>query len=1148
MEDFENSLSINSLLQERWQYHSPQAKAERTATEIKRRRRIAETGVEGGIELKQEAAEPEGFSLSGAATQVAGGALEFFQEAGKSYIEFNQTLHNLRNDKGWVGNFLRTVTPPQMGIIADMPIFSEGVIDTKKIDFADQIIPESDDMSLQLIRGLSQFATGMVATGGALRATGAAASIGKKAMPYVAGAVTDFMGFDPDEQTLAEIAQNYSYIGPLASVLASDEDDSVWEKRLKNSVEGLFVGKAVDKIGGLVVSQAKAYRSRRLAKQLDKEASFVAETQAKAKKLNADDAGKQTEELLDAPEAKAVKAPEEEIEITTTKQQLDEIDPTAHFKEELEIFDGINLKEMDPSDASRGVITNKELKNLAQHTGLSEDELARRQAGGIYNAEKMVAALNLMKKSATRVKELAKAATKKTASDLDKEAAHQAIDAHKIIVAQFRGASEELGRGLQAMKLYAKDDRHATKMMDEILNMRNVDAGSDAMFARLAQLDENQIATAIRGSFGKNMREAVFRTWINGLLANPVTHGLNLTSGGLAIVGKVGERATARAISMATGSGGVAPGEVGALMSGIFNGFSDAVRAAGKAMVKGEGSERFAKLEMKKSEPWGEMFNKVGTTGWALTVLGKFFESPGRMLMAGDEFLKGINYRMELESLATRRAYEELEQGALKIAKKEKLTGKAASKRVADIIAEGEGLQKRIREIIENPPDELQFKSVEEARVNTFTNPLKGDTAIGSFGASINKLTQKHPALRIAIPFIRTPANIIQYGVERSPLHVLPRSKFWKDVAKPGAKRDIAIAKVAFGTMVGGVAANLSQQGIITGGGPNNRFQKNLMMQSGWKPYSIKVGDSYIQYDRLAPWGKILGVAADIAEVAGELSSEDPAKLDEFVFGLGLRAGTLVNPEYLTDNLSQLFEVVKDKKNAERYVANMAQTLVPLSGALRGVRRAMDPNVREVVERSSEDDWKPLETVINSIKNIIPGLSEDNVPRLNMFGEEVMYPQGVGPDIASPILASKADESGVYDRLIELGMAGAILDSKPIFNGEHLRLRMPSRTISMGGGAKRIDMRLTNEQYNRYIYLSNGLNADGSRGSTKPLKEALADAMKRTYRNEIVEQTRYKDIIRRYYNNGTKLIKRDKEIRDQFKERNKLMRESLRRM
>ena len=67
-------------------------------------------------------------------------------------------------------------------------------------------------------------------------------------------------------------------------------------------------------------------------------------------------------------------------------------------------------------------------------------------------------------------------------------------------------------------------------------------------------------------------------------------------------------------------------------------------------------------------------------------------------------------------------------------------------------------------------------------------------------------------------------------------------------------------------TTMGGLAAS----GVVTGGGARDPQQRALDIATGWRPYSIKIGDKYISYQRLDPFSTVLGLAADTVEFAKE--------------------------------------------------------------------------------------------------------------------------------------------------------------------------------------------------------------------------------------------------------------------------------------
>jgi len=80
-----------------------------------------------------------------------------------------------------------------------------------------------------------------------------------------------------------------------------------------------------------------------------------------------------------------------------------------------------------------------------------------------------------------------------------------------------------------------------------------------------------------------------------------------------------------------------------------------------------------------------------------------------------------------------------------------------------------------------------------------------------------------------------------------------------------GATRDLAVSKALIGTGMGTAVYQAALDGRITGSAPTDPKKTRLLLADGWKPYSIRIGDTYYSYKRLDPFSTTLGVAADLA-------------------------------------------------------------------------------------------------------------------------------------------------------------------------------------------------------------------------------------------------------------------------------------------
>ena len=94
------------------------------------------------------------------------------------------------------------------------------------------------------------------------------------------------------------------------------------------------------------------------------------------------------------------------------------------------------------------------------------------------------------------------------------------------------------------------------------------------------------------------------------------------------------------------------------------------------------------------------------------------------------------------------------------------------------------------------------------------------------------------------------------------------RSRFLAELAS----EDPQLRAEAYGRGVAGLAFTvtglaLTANGNLTGGGPKDYKQRKLLEEAGWRPYSIKVGDDYISYQRMDPFASMLGIFADMSDI-----------------------------------------------------------------------------------------------------------------------------------------------------------------------------------------------------------------------------------------------------------------------------------------
>jgi len=321
---------------------------------------------------------------------------------------------------------------------------------------------------------------------------------------------------------------------------------------------------------------------------------------------------------------------------------------------------------------------------------------------------------------------------------------------------------------------------------------------------------------------------------------------------------------------------------------------------------------------------------------------------------------------------------------AMRQARMEGLTGTPAKTRAGELLA--------------NPTDEMVKRSFDYARYLTFQTPLPHD----SFAAGLSRGTQRRPWTKLFFPFVRTPANILKFSAERSPLGLLAKS-VQADIRAGGVRRDNAVARMLVGSGVGATIYSAALQGKVTGGGPLDDNARRLMQADGWQPYSFKVGDQYYSYARLDPFSTIIGTAADMVDL-GEHMTDRQREHTGMQIGAAVIAN-LSNKTWLSGLTSALEAINDPGRNLENFVARTAGSIA-VPGFVAQVARTQDPILHEA------RDWQ------NRIRSRVPGLSDNLPTRRDIFGKPITSEGGLGPDIISPIWTSKAKNDPTVKALV----------------------------------------------------------------------------------------------------------------------------------
>ena len=677
-------------------------------------------------------------------------------------------------------------------------------------------------------------------------------------------------------------------------------------------------------------------------------------------------------------------------------------------------------------------VTFQEIKDKAAESGISEGFLSRLIGSDgrmMANAVETYKALEVLESSANELDKLFKMVNSGTATDVDKLKLRQQIAFHGLVQRGVKGIQTETARSLAVFRI-PRDGNAA--IVRQVIDEYGGDAALSDMAKSYLTIESRAARNAlVEKSTMSGLKDVWFTTYINGLLSSLVSHAKNVVSNTTFGLYQIPERLMAafysnvlppgvrsfKALVPGSEADKIAYDEALTMIQSLRNGLVEGFDLASTAFKNNQPNDLMSKIEAQR----GTTLPSISSAGFgieqdkwfgkAIDYYGTAVTLPGRMLMAEDEFFKGVLYRMELNTQITRRS-KSIYREALDSGMPE-----------ADALAKAEA---EAISLFQNPPRDLDEAASLFAQKGTFTSELP--PALKNLQQTFN-----HPALKIVVPFFKTPANIGLQVIERTPF--APLSSQWREeIAKGGVYRDMALAKVTLGSAVLATFAALAGEGKITGRGPSRKADRDALMRDGWQPYSLKIGDKYYSYNGMEPVSALLAVAADYAEYAQH--ETDASKIEEVFLG-----GTYGLYEYLKEQpyLQGVAEVAKllgttqqgavdGQKVVDGLVKQFGGFVIGGSPAgvyssfLAGIERLSDPTNKDT--RASPElpmGVRGFVEAFNKYKSRIPYFNADLPDTLNLWGDATKSGTGAAYEMVLPTRVTPQQFSEVDDLLVRMG-------------------------------------------------------------------------------------------------------------------------------
>ncbi len=702
----------------------------------------------------------------------------------------------------------------------------------------------------------------------------------------------------------------------------------------------------------------------------------------------------------------------------------------------------VNKIEID--EARRGVISDDLLNGLANDLGQDpnflKDFLAR-EGGDAANAETVLATRQLLEQSAVRLKSLASKVSNNDATDIDKLEFSKQWQFHRQFTNKFMGMRAEFGRGLRAFGVNMNDMEQSK--IGEVMSMVAHDMDINRLADQITTMDTTKGITGLvqsQDSIGTKGVKVFVENFIASILSGVKTQIVNTSGGALRLGMDIPDTMVASVIGkvMPDGQEKIVADEALAKVFGLVNGFQDALQTGWKVAKTAEPYGGIDKLDMFHQKAISSEFlglQKDSTAGKMVDTYGNIVRAPLERVMGGvDGFFKVIGERTTLAALSYRKA--------------------------AQSGLQGDEARKYLTELMENPTPDMITEMENFALDVTFQKPL------GETGQSFQNVVSKSPALKMFVPFIKTPTNLMKQAyLERTPLGMFSQ-QYKDDIATGGARAQMARAKMVNGTMLSASALMWSMNGTITGSDPKDHKARQARHDTGWRPRSFVFDKEdgtkeYVSYDRAEPFSYLLGTVADIVEYQDQVAYDDPdsdadRQVEDAVTGLVAAFATNTVDKTFMTGIQSIMQVMSDpKRYGKSYIANMLNGVLPMSGVRRDLAKLDDQLVKEAF------------TVVQKLKKATPGFNKDLPNRLDNYGETVKYDTVLSPWAMS-------------------------LETKDKVRLEVQRLAESTRSVAISRPSRRIEgIKLDNQQYHDLVKLARkDLEVDGMN-----FKDTMADVM-----------------------------------------------------
>jgi hypothetical protein len=667
-------------------------------------------------------------------------------------------------------------------------------------------------------------------------------------------------------------------------------------------------------------------------------------------------------------------------------------------------------------DQRRGVIPDDVAEKLANEWGPKVDAWANNpQAGRAYNEEQMLAIKNAIKGQGLRVRaiteEIGKARDAGESTIVMQAQRIAEMEKMKGYQAVMEGARAESGRSFRANRLMAQDladnpDFAAMRIL------KRLGSEDDAM-TKLDQLNEiiKDGADPIQmAKFWKVIEKGPVKPaeWYalvrrNSMLSGPRTVEVNAVSNMEEIAYEALMQAGKTALR-----GNIA--EAGNVLASPF-------------MAMGRASQDFMRTLR------GHVTDEMVARGDIPAYISERVDNP-----VGKRIAQGLEAPDRLNAAVDSFGMTMAEQLGMTVTAGDTATAKGLK---------GHEWTAEVIRLLDDHPEEIADQA------HAFAQNLLFKGEMGVLGQKLRGLQQVPIIGNWLLPFLTTTYHIGVKGIDRSPLGLfttaqeVARSKIpggggaytesWKGngVAPPIGRR---LRDNAVGTAIYAWGWDQANRGNITGAGPDDPEKRAELRTTGWRPYSVKIGDTYMSYANWGPLAVPLAMASAASE-APRYAKKDASAPDVFMDG-AKRTAQVVQEMSVVAGLGAISNAMTDpERYGTQWLSQFVASHIPYGSALNTLGQATDP-----VDRRA-DRQNALTQISQNVEARVPGLRTAVPPSQDPLGRPVEN-TAYGPASLVPSRISRNRDEPVIRAFLDAGVD----------------IGAPAKEISLGNGKVKIDL------------------------------------------------------------------------------------------